>query len=600
MISVGAGNRMVVSQLETRELEHLVERSALYSWPGGDCRVRIAVPPELAGDPDDASPFLPLALLPAMRHGDDVAVDAPVSPRLVRGSRQVVELYQAWAPALRPAAVEVADERVPRDDGAAVACFYSRGVDSTYSAAVPRAYPGAVERLLFIDGFDPNLDREVMAEELRSANANAERLGIPLSVVATNLHDLTRPFVSDWNDMVGAALAAVALAVAGGARAVVVPSSDTAITMGPNGTSPALDPLFSTETTEVVHDSVALGRVAKGLWLARERPDLLPELKVCFSRNSADNCGRCRKCLVTMASLRAAGALEAATRFPAEVDLDALRAMAIDGVMLRIEVMELARELEDGRDPALRDALLAVLEQPMSTYPGPPPAADSPKFLRRQTGILVSVIRDRAVWPPPEPHAAPPGLGLVRAIDRDRWRHVYGVGRLPPGEVVGELGSLPREPTAGLDSVYVTAAGHLVTEASARTPGPASSAARIRWALAPLGWRRSGIALATRGHAVVGRARRLLRRREVPGGEPVARVASIHTQTAPGRVPIFAAWHPVTGDQLLSTSEWEASDLGYGEAELLGYADGVAPVTGRLGLERREVPWASRFGRRVR
>jgi hypothetical protein len=591
---------LVVSSFETRELDDAVERSALFRWPGGERRVWIAVPPELAGDRDDASPFLPLALLPAMRQGGDVVVDGPVSPRLVRGSRAAVELYHAWAPELHAAAIEVAQERVPADDGAGVACFYSRGVDSTYSAAVPRSYPGPVERLLFIDGFDPNLEGEAIPEEIRSAAANASRLGLPLSVLRTNLHDLTGLFVSDWNDMVGAALASLALSATGGVAAVVVPSSDSATTAGARGSSPALDALFSTETTQVVHDSVALGRVGKALWLARERPDLLPELKVCFAWNKSENCGRCRKCLLTMASLRAVGALPAASRFPAEIDLDALSTMRIDSLLMRVSTMELARELEDGRDPPLHAALLAALNQPLWTYPGPPSPQDSPGFTTRSDATVVAVLRDRAVWPPPAPHAAPPGLGLVRAVDWSRGRHVYGVGRLPPGDVVGELGSLPREPAEDLDSVYITAGGHLVTDSSARTTVRRTSAAAARWALAPLGWRRSGIDLATRGGAALARARRLLARADGPPGDPVARVASIHRQDAPGRLPIFSAQHAATGDQLLTTSEWEARDLGYGEAELLGYADGQAPVTGRLGVERRDLPWASHFGRRIR
>src|SRR5918911_1375685 len=90
---------MVVSRLETRELDHAVERSATFAWPGGERRVAITVPPELAGDPDDASPFVPLALLPAMRSGTDVVVEGPVSPRLLRGARHAVELYRAWASA---------------------------------------------------------------------------------------------------------------------------------------------------------------------------------------------------------------------------------------------------------------------------------------------------------------------------------------------------------------------------------------------------------------------------------------------------------------------------------------------------------------------
>src|SRR4051794_36364728 len=207
---------MLVSHLQARDVDGAVERSALFSWDGGERRVWITVPRELAGDPRDASAFLPLALLPAMRIGDDVLVDGPVSPRLLRGSRQAAELYGAWAPELAAPKIEAAEERVPEDAADGVACFYSRGVDSTYSAAVPRVHPGPVRRLLFVDGFDPNLDSEVMEEELRGAAANAERLGLPLGVLRTNVHDLTRLFVSDWNDMCGAALAFAALAAAGG------------------------------------------------------------------------------------------------------------------------------------------------------------------------------------------------------------------------------------------------------------------------------------------------------------------------------------------------------------------------------------------------
>src|SRR3954452_18336155 len=103
---------MLVSHFEARNLDGAVEHSALFSWDGGERRVWIAVPRELAGDPDDASAFLPLALLPAMRSGEDVLVDGSVSSRLLRGSRQAVELYRSWAPELGAPAIEVAHERV--------------------------------------------------------------------------------------------------------------------------------------------------------------------------------------------------------------------------------------------------------------------------------------------------------------------------------------------------------------------------------------------------------------------------------------------------------------------------------------------------------
>jgi hypothetical protein len=63
-----------------------------------------------------------------------------------------------------------------------------------------------------------------------------------------------------------------------------------------------------------------------------------------------------------------------------------------------------------------------------------------------------------------------------------------------------------------------------------------------------------------------------------------------------GRLALFAGTHPVTGDQLLSTSPLEITDMGYGEPLLLGYLVARASTTGQLGVRTVPVPWASRFG----
>ncbi|MFL5779717.1 MAG: polysaccharide pyruvyl transferase family protein, partial [Thermoleophilaceae bacterium] len=391
----GRRREMVVERLETRSDDGVVERSARFRWPGGERRVAIAVPAAMAGPDDDASPFLPLALLPAMRRGDHVVVDGPVSERLVRGAHAAADLYHAWAPELPLPSIEVGEEREPpAAPGRSIGLFFSRGVDSTYSAAVPRAYPGPIERLLFVRGLDPNLGDAVRDEEVRAAGRQADRLGLPLSVLRTNVHDLTRLFVANWEDMVGAALASIALATAGSLHTVVIAPTDDAVTVGQNGHSPLLDPLFSTAATQVVHDSVALRRVAKTLWLAENRPDLLGELKVCMGEARSDNCGHCAKCILTMAVLRAAGALGAATSFPGSLDLELIRNSPLRAFEPRVEYATLAQLLDDGRDPALRDAVVDVLAKPLWTYPGAPPRSDSPDFRQRGERMLVSTIRD--------------------------------------------------------------------------------------------------------------------------------------------------------------------------------------------------------------
>ena len=68
----------------------------------------------------------------------------------------------------------------------------------------------------------------------------------------------------------------------------------------------------------------------------------------------------------------------------------------------------------------------------------------------------------------------------------------------------------------------------------------------------------------------------------------------------PELLPLYCAVHPVTRDQLLTTNVHEPGDLGYGEGTVIGHLIPAAPVTGRLGVSRLKMPWASRFGERVR
>lgn len=591
---------MIVEGLETREADGAIERSANFRWNGGESTLRVAVPDELAGDPDDASPFAPLALLLAMVRGEDLVVDATVSSRQLRGLHGARELYLAWAP-LHPSAIEVAEERELERRSDDVACLLSRGVDSTYSAAVPRAHPGPLARLVFIKGFEPAHDAEVEAEEARRAALVAERVGLPLTIVRASFLDAVVHAIGNLDDVTAPMLALSALMLGGGVGTVVIPSSDSTLTMGPNGTSPVLDPLLSTEAVALEYDSTALGRVEKTLWLARERPELLAELKVCFHVNAPGNCGECQKCLLTMCTLVAADALGQAHQFPDAVDLDLLRTKTIRGAQPLIEWATVVRELErTERAPELHALLRKLIEQPGRPYPGAPMRDHTPDFRVRHFRMLDAAIHWRAPWPPVAEYAPPPGLGLVRAVDERAGRHVYGIGRVPAGELAGELGSVPRDAAEDLEPLWATAGGYLTTAAAPIGAARASRATAARWALAPLGWRGTGASFAGRLQALLARARRLMRDARPHPGEPLAAVGHLHRHVAPGRLPLFSALHPVTGDQLLGTSEWEATDMGYGEPVLLGYVDEVAPVTGTLELARPPVPWASRFGRRVR
>ncbi len=193
-------------------------------------------------------------------------------------------------------------------------------------------------------------------------------------------------------------------------------------------------------------------------------------------------------------------------------------------------------------------------------------------------------------------------VGLCRSIDLEARRHRYGLGQMPPGEPVGELGSLHVEPQVGSVPLWLTADGWL-TSATVPRAGTPDLRRLAHWAAAPVAWRGLG-RRAARARSVArraGEARRLMgeavRQASVAEGAPAGYG---HAEPGEGRVPLYAGWHPVTGDQLLTRYPLEAQDMGYEDIALLAWINGRTPVTGVPELRRLGIPWASRYGLEAR
>jgi glycosyltransferase involved in cell wall biosynthesis len=211
-------------------------------------------------------------------------------------------------------------------------------------------------------------------------------------------------------------------------------------------------------------------------------------------------------------------------------------------------------------------------------------------------------VESYPVNPRSRPHAELPfrARGLVRGVDRRGRRHVYGIGGLPEGELIGELGALIDEPFEEAIPAWMRGDGKLVTDRYAPSAPRPGAPLTARWVGAPLRWVGSGIPLGARARAA---ARRVLdlpaafaasrAHPAPPGGEPSG---YLWARRADRRLPLYAAVHPVTGDQLLTSLAREATDMGYANVELLGYLLDAAPITGVGGLRETSIPWASRFG----
>jgi hypothetical protein len=87
---------VIVDRLRSRDLGDRAERVARLRWDGGEFDLRFELPAEWAAPPEDGSPFLAATLQLAMRLGEDLVVDAPVSARLVRTSAEIQQIYAGW------------------------------------------------------------------------------------------------------------------------------------------------------------------------------------------------------------------------------------------------------------------------------------------------------------------------------------------------------------------------------------------------------------------------------------------------------------------------------------------------------------------------
>jgi hypothetical protein len=322
--------------------------------------IRYGVTGARFGRPADA--LVPLLLAPAMSMGQPLRIPDGVSPRLLGGLDLIQAVFSSWNPRLEPVAV-VADQRAPdAPQGSGVACLFSGGVDSFYTALKHR---DEITHLVFVHGFDIDLaDSRRRDAAVSTVREVAEQMGKELVEVETNLRSFSDAN-ADWILYFGSAMASVALLLQRDFRRVFFAAgfahSDWAQYPPPAGSHPGLDPLWSTEATEIVHSGAEATRVEKIQYLADE-PLAMDHLLVCYQgAGEPYNCGRCGKCLRTMISLRLAGGLERCRTLPHELDLDAVAAMW-DRSGSQPQFMEQNLRLARERDPELARALRSALE----------------------------------------------------------------------------------------------------------------------------------------------------------------------------------------------------------------------------------------------
>jgi hypothetical protein len=272
--------------------------------------------PDVRGDA-----FVPPLLLAAAAHSRDLSIDAPVSPSLLRQLDGVLETWSRWDRNIHKINVNATPIRPSRRSHAA-ASFFSGGVDSFYSVVTaderyPQGDPRRIRFLVLCHGLDIPLDDDLLFQSVRDVLGQAAlELNKTLVTVHTNVRDFVR--CADWRLIAyGPCLAGAGLCMAPVADTVYLSGAYPYHDPHPTGSHPLIDPLWSTEATDVVHsggDATRAGKIAR----LSKCPIALAHLRVCWQNAAGTyNCGRCEKCLRTMAELELCGVLQATHVFPA-------------------------------------------------------------------------------------------------------------------------------------------------------------------------------------------------------------------------------------------------------------------------------------------
>ncbi len=129
-----------------------------------------------------------------------------------------------------------------------------------------------------------------------------------------------------------------------------------------------LDPLWSTELTEIIHDGCEATRIDKLAYIS-EHDLAMQWLRVCNqATNGAYNCGRCGKCLRARVGLRTVGALERCKTLPHDLDLDEVAKMTMRNEAGRFVVLQTLKALErKGTQPELMRTIAEVLDRDAQT-----------------------------------------------------------------------------------------------------------------------------------------------------------------------------------------------------------------------------------------
>jgi hypothetical protein len=295
--------------------------------------------------------FLSTALFTVMKIGQPLHISGTVSPKLLAAVQTIQAIFHRWFPEFQKITVEanpgLSDEVIAANG---VGAFFSGGVDSFYTLL---KHQDEITKIIFVHGLDIKLGKtSLRAKVSREIQRIARELGKLLIEVETNVHEF-----ADQYGYNGSLLPSIGLILSPQFKKIYIASNLSYDYSFPDSSHPLLDTLWSTETLMFKHDGCEANRVEKIARLS-ESDIAMRSLRVCLQNlEHSFNCGQCEKCLRTMITLEAIGALERCTTINRTIDADAVSRMKMRDQLLPFAEENLKILDKKGSNQALVKAL---------------------------------------------------------------------------------------------------------------------------------------------------------------------------------------------------------------------------------------------------
>ena len=282
--------------------------------------------------------FIAPALFEAMVRGVSLVVEdgSPVSRQLLDSLSDIQAILNCWNSDLQVVPVKAqATDQCPQSE--IVASCFSGGIDSTYTYA---NYRRSITHFLLLEGFASGRGGpDDWHDNIEARRRFAQSEGKSLIAVHSNVTKFMAE--RDLSLLLTHGGVLCLLGAGLGVKQLLVPASYTARYLIPWGSHPILDPLWSTESTQVIHHGIAASRIQKTAEVAKHQA-LLDQIQVCWFAG-ATNCGQCGKCVRTSLALHLMGATsKSLPPFNDLRQLELLKTVDIQGLPFLNELIELA------------------------------------------------------------------------------------------------------------------------------------------------------------------------------------------------------------------------------------------------------------------